>query len=219
MITEKDIEKCRFFTTTGGDIWKTKKVRTIMEVDLENCENSRVETCRIGEQSAERFVPIAMPQIARAIGPAQPIRVVRKKKSKKHNIKPTGQGKSKRGTRNGKPPSSRYLGVTVHQGKSRPSYYAQSSRDGKWKGLGVHKVEELAAAAVQEYIGNKEEAKRLREIARQKTNTAIEQPKENTGQVKFLCAGCGAEYLQKPEQCVKCNSGAFETIQAGPKRK
>jgi len=214
MIKEKDVEKCKFFTTTGGDIWRTKKVKLITEVELVNCETGRTETCRVNEQSAERFVAIAIPRIIRAGGRGQGSgnrgqgsgargqgSGVKGRKTggrKREPLKKAAAKHDRRGCRKGKPPSSQYLGVTVHQAKSGPRYYAQVSRGGKFKGLGIHNVEELAAAAVQEHLGNHAEAKRLTEIARQKT--------------RFLCSGCGADYEQQPEKCGKCGGGSFEKI-------
>lgn len=218
MIREKDIEKCSFFTTTGGDIWRIKKVKMVTEVELENCETARTETCRIGELSAERFVPIAMPRIVKVKATAKSTAKVEKKKGrpKKGVKKPTWKEPSvrvnNRGVRKGKKPLSGYLGVTVKQGKHGPRYYAQSNHGGEYKSLGGHNVEELAAAAVQDHIGNHEEAKRLRKIAREKTDAAIKELKGQAGQRYFLCNGCGADYEKKPENCVKCNGGSFEQI-------
>ena len=245
MIKQKDVEKCKFFTTTGGDIWRTKKVVCITEVELVNCETGRMETCRVNERSAEKFIPIAIPRItraevrkrkpskkeapaARASQDEKRARQVSKKQGKKKRGRPSGNSKLKtqnskheprttnhdrRGCREGKPPSSKYFGVTVHQTKnSGPSYYAQCFRGGKFKGLGIHKIEELAAAAVQKHIGNIEEAERLREIARQKTDTAIKELKGQAGKTRFLCSGCGADYEEKPDKCGKCGGGSFEKI-------
>ena len=119
-------------------------------------------------------------------------------------------GNNKGECRNSKPPSSQYLGVIIKQGKSGPRYYAQSARGGVFKNLDAHNVEELAAAAVQEHLGNNKEAGRLRKIAREKTDTAIKELKGQTGQQLLLCSGCGADYEKRPEKCVKCGGGSFE---------
>jgi len=146
MIKEKDVEKCKFFTTTGGDIWRTKKVVYITELELANCETGKTRTCRIGERSAERFIPIAVPRIKRTEDGSRKSEVrgraeVRKKKKGRPKKQPAVRT-DKRGCTKGKPPSSKYFGVTVHQTKnSGPSYYAQICRGGKFKGLGIHKIE------------------------------------------------------------------------------
>jgi len=245
MIRQEDIEKGRFFTVTGGDIWRVKKVRLITEVELHNCETGRMETCRVGEKSAERFIAIVIPTVKRETRdegrgtkgkrrgrpPKTSLQKAgdegrgtkskqRGRPPKKRKIKLAGQSPAirregdKRGCRKGKPPSSQYFGVTVKQEKSGPRYYAQCHRGGKFKGLGIHKVEELAAAAVQEHLGNHTEAERLRKIAEQKTDIAIKELKGDVGPVRFLCAGCGADYEQKLEKCVKCGGGSFEKIRS-----
>ncbi len=62
------------------------------------------------------------------------------------------------------------------------------------------------------WCGNIEEAERLREITKQKTALAIKELKGQTGQMRFLCSGCGADYEKKPEKCGKCGGGSFEKI-------
>ena len=166
MITEKTIEKSRFFTTNGKDIWKVKTVDKITAVELTNCENDENEVCVIGEELAKRFHPVIMPKVKTAAA------VTKKKKPGKKKTASNPASKSGRGVRAGKKESSQYLGVTVKIGKIRKKrFYAQSNRAGKYTGLGVHDVEELAAAAVQEHLGNEEEATRLRMLAKKKTGS------------------------------------------------
>jgi len=38
MITEKDLENSKFFTTSGDDMWRVKGVSTFTLVELVNCE-------------------------------------------------------------------------------------------------------------------------------------------------------------------------------------
>ena len=66
MIKEKTIEKTRFFTKNGTDIWKVTGVSTITEVTLVNCETNEAVGCRIGEPSAEKFHAVIMPHITAA---------------------------------------------------------------------------------------------------------------------------------------------------------
>lgn len=80
-------------------------------------------------------------------------------------------------------PFSQYKGVT--KGKPRKdgtlTYKAgaYSAIDKKIHFLGTYEVEELAAAAVQEFLGNKTEAKRLRAIGEQKWADSAEQRENN----------------------------------------
>ena len=74
----------------------------------------------------------------------------------------------------------------------------------------------LAAAAVQEAMGNKEEAKRLRneyeEGDRRPEVTTNEKIEDLKGPVTYMCKGCGAGYEEKRLQCEKCGSCAIEPV-------
>lgn len=63
MITTKAIEKTKFFTTNGSDIWKVKKIDEITAVELVNCESGKSGTCVLGEDDAKKFHPVRMPRI------------------------------------------------------------------------------------------------------------------------------------------------------------
>ena len=139
--------------------------------------------------------------------------------------------KTGRGRRPGpENPSSQYLGVTVKTLRGdKKKYHAQIYRDGINKYLGRHNSEELAAAAVQEHLGNKqeadrlrqlaankgahytnaEEASRLRKLAEQKTDQEIRQLKQENEVTAWDCKDCGQGYRYKPDQCGKCNGTSF----------
>ena len=231
MITQKHIEQTRFFTTNGTDIWKVKDVSTFTLVELVNCETGGIASARVGERSAGGFVPVIMPKIKRQKSE------IRGRKSEKKKEKP-GEGapakksgkKNKaiavetgkpqvqypslrgdvRGCRAGMEAASKYIGVTVKGIKGgRPRYYAQSRQDGKWKHLGIHNFEEAAAAAVQEHLGNTEEAKRLRKLAERETDQKISQLKEEDKATAWDCTNCGAGYQYKPDKCGKCGGSSF----------
>ena len=117
----------------------------------------------------------------------------------KSEQKPRPVQKKKRGT-------SKYLGVSLN--KKSGKYRAQISRGKYWCG-GEFESEELAAAAVQEKLGNTELAAELREKARTEEKIAgLRGPKLS----KWMCHGCGATYDKRPQQCGKCNCGVFEKV-------
>jgi rubrerythrin len=102
------------------------------------------------------------------------------------------------------------MGVTVRTNKKgKKGFIAQIFRGGRYKALGSHKTEELAAAAVQEYLGKEEEAARLRKLAEQKTDREIRKLKEETKVTVWDCSACGAGYKYKPDQCGKCGGSSF----------
>jgi len=206
MVTEKQIEKHRFFTTDGTDIWKANEIKA---VEMFNCETQDAVICVLGEEMAKKYHPVRMP-------------VVKKQKSEGGKQRAEGGGRkakaktktaakaerTRRGCRAGSPPSSKYFGVTIKTNKKgEKRFYAQVTKKGKWKNLGCHMTEELAAAAVAEYLGNTKEAKRLRKLAESETDSEIKKLKpDNTA---YDCTGCGAQYKYRPDMCGKCGGGAF----------
>ena len=138
--------------------------------------------------------------------------------------------KTGRVRRPGEKPSSQYLGVTVKTVRGdKKKYHAQIYRGGINKYLGRHNSEELAAAAVQDHLGNTqeaerlrqlaaskgahyttaEEASRLRKLAEQKTDQEIRQLKQENEVTAWDCKACGQGYRYKPDQCGKCNGLSF----------
>jgi hypothetical protein len=228
MITEEQIEKHRFFTTDGTDMWMRTKVKTLTVVDLVNCETGEEGTLQLGEPSAIVFVPVIVPKVktegrgagdegrgARGEGPGTKGPGVRtgtkrgKYKTKTDTIHETGRGvRRTRGA--GKKATSKYMGVTVRtNNKGGKRFVAQIARDGKYKALGSYKTEELAAAAVQDHLGKEEEAKKLRKLSEQKTDQQIRKLKEETEVTAFDCKACGAGYKYKPDVCGKCSGSSF----------
>jgi len=104
--------------------------------------------------------------------------------------------------------SSKYYGVSYVKTTGR--WTAQINRgDLKWFKSGFES-EELAAAAVQEKLGNKKEAAELRKKDRTKDKIAKLRAPILVG--KFMCHECGETYDKKPDKCNKCNSGAVERV-------
>lgn len=125
--------------------------------------------------------------------------------------------------------SSEYLGVTLNTSPGK--WVAQISRgDKRWHG-GYHALEEEAAIAVQEKLGNTAEADRIRKILIDKTahteaaiDIEIEDKKQEAvaaaGLVEikgeftwqWVCKGCGDTVKVRDDKCRKCNGSSFEKI-------
>ena len=212
MINQKDLEKTKFFTTTGSDIWKLKEVDTIMTAILVNCETGDSEEVILDEpEHKNSFLPVIMPKISPVNSRQQKTKKLNYKKQKIIDNKKQEKGDitsvhtSGHGIRKDKAPSSQYLGVRAVKGKKYTKYMAQINR-GKFIHLGTFNIEEEAAAAVQEHLGNSEEATRLRVIARQKQQEKINSVKKMTA---FMCTNCGAGYATQPQKCNHCGKGSF----------
>lgn len=126
-------------------------------------------------------------------------------------IKRAGKAKKRKG-------KSNYKGVSRLGKKWRAQVYDKVL--GKSVHLGSYDSELLAAAAYQEHIGNKKEAKRLRNEYKEgncmperhddaDTSEKIEQLK---GPVTYMCSQCGESYEKNPKICRKCDSGAIEPV-------
>lgn len=100
-------------------------------------------------------------------------------------------------------------------------YYSNGKR--KRKCLGESEIPELAAAKVQEYLGNKVEAERLYEIGRQKLADWNEQkennpdrpPKKKYASVIWECNKCCHQHIvtrHKPEKCEQCGCENLKRI-------
>ena len=106
--------------------------------------------------------------------------------------------------------SSKFIGVTLKAKENRKKpWTAQVNREEGFKYLGAHETELLAAAAVQEHLGNKQLAADLRH--ENEFAGRIEE-KHGPRTTKIQCTGCAEEYDKEPNKCVKCNGTAFETI-------
>lgn len=113
--------------------------------------------------------------------------------------------------------SSQYKGVSLH--KKTGKYRAQIWRNGRLNHLGTFEKEIDAAAAVQEYLGNKQEAKRLRKesadteaVARTRAAKKKELVPSEFFQGGYECTGCGEDYVEKPQRCDKCGGSVFEPL-------
>ncbi|MCK4958059.1 MAG: hypothetical protein KAT00_01635 [Planctomycetes bacterium] len=111
--------------------------------------------------------------------------------------------------------SSQYLGVSYN--KKSGKWTAQINRRGKHKGLGSYDDELLAAAAVQKYLGNEDEAKKLRDQLHIEWNTGkrIADMKDDVRgeeEVFWECVGCSHEFGEDYPTgvCPKCNGTSFE---------
>jgi len=121
-----------------------------------------------------------------------------------------------------KNPFSRYMGVydggpTVD---GRQRYLACFYKDGKNKHLGTFYIEQEAAAVAAEARGDKAEAQRLHQIARQKQADLAEQEENNPdrsasrrpvaqAKVVYRCKGCGLRFKTRPKLCDQCHGGEF----------
>lgn len=136
--------------------------------------------------------------------------VVKGTKRGKYKIKRGAVHENGSGVPAGEKASSQYLGVSVQKRRGgRKRYIGQLRTADGYKHLGTHNKEELAAAAVQEHLGNKEEATRLRKLAEAETDREIRQLKEEDKVTAWDCKGCGQGYKYKPDQCGKCNGSSF----------
>ena len=218
MIAEKEAKAGRYYTTDGRDMWKVEAVETVTKVSLVSFELGERVSVLVGDGECEKFVAVPMPgrfercKIAKP-GPGrspEPLSATCTKKP--------GRRKSKSG----------YRYVTEKKGNKRSMFIARIGGGGgkkKNKHLGTFAQVELAAAAVEQYLGNKDEAIRLRKLAASKAHeiSALEAAAEKVrvetderierlkGPVAYECAGCGADYNHEPERCAKCGGYSFST--------
>lgn len=137
----------KFWTKTGEDIWTLEEKRVF---DFKNLETGETVTCE-GTTNVllSDFVPVIMPKAKKKTPPAP--------STKRSAEKPTSAKKKTASRRGAK---SKYKGVSPSRTSGK--FRAQFCDKKKIKHLGTFESELLAAAAVQEALGNHEEAKRLR---------------------------------------------------------
>ncbi len=223
----KVILKSDFYTTNGKNIFKVQDIREVTIVDLRDCETGDIIT-KPAIEIEQSFVPIVMP----AIG--QP-KTKRGRPPKKVDVKKMSPGRravkekkpaapkstktekqtpefSSISTRKGG--SSKYKGVSLN--KRSGKWSAQVNRKEGFKSFGEFVIEEDAAAAVQKFLGNTGEARRLRELAHKiAAQNGDGQPSTNEAvneSVQYECLGCGNSTDHCPTICEKCNGRSFEAV-------
>jgi len=150
MFEERSLKMtAQYWTITGYDMWMLNKREVF---DFKNLTTDEVITCGSAtEVNDQKFLPVTMPKVKKT-----------KTKVKKHAVKKTTKKpKAEKSSRRGPRARSKYKGVSPSKtaGKFRAAFWD------KEKGnvyLGTFNSELLAAAAYEEHIGNKKEAKRLR---------------------------------------------------------
>jgi rubrerythrin len=189
----------RFYTSDGTDIWKVISISPLTSVTVQNCETKDEETF-ILEGPAADFLPIIMPQIE----------VISQKSKGKNKTIPSPIPIPIPKTKPEKSGKSKYPYVRVANSAKGLKYEAQVHIKGKYKYLGRYDIEELAAAAAQEALGNKDEAARLRNLAEQSENN----PDRNKDDIIWKCEDCGHEHHQTlcPAYCIRCKREHFKKI-------
>ena len=212
--------KSDFYTTNGKNIFKVQDIREVVIVDLRDCETGDIIT-KPAIEIEQSFVPIVMPAIGspKSKRGRPPRKGVVKKMSPGRRVKKAAAPKSTKtekqtpefsslSTRKGG--SSKYKGVSKK--KNSDKWSAQVNRGGKFKHLGECVIEEDAAAAVQKFLGNTGEARRLRELAhRIETQNGTVRPSTNEA-VQYECKGCSNTTDHLPEKCGKCDGRIFEAV-------
>jgi len=215
MINEKDLKCTQFFTTNGTDFWRNVQVRTVTQVMLKNIETSAKCICTVGAD--EPWVAVIMPETKAAKPAAKSVRgpynkravITARKPSKSNNKKKTSNRKT-----------SQYKGVErLKPNKSGQVKYKTSYWEGKTKKniyLGTYDSELEAAAACQDHIGDKDEAARLRSLAKQQKADMTEQADNNpdrpgTGLKTWKCTHCKLTFRHptKPMSCINCKGATF----------
>ena len=117
MIRQRDIEKYRFYTTDGTDMWRVKSVSTFTLVELVNCETGGTASARVGEKSAGGFTAVKMPKTVKSKS-----RVANRKSKKKQGTREKAKQamrKSGKGVRKGGTATSKYFGVSIDKRASK----------------------------------------------------------------------------------------------------
>ncbi|MBA7684881.1 hypothetical protein ES703_93294 [subsurface metagenome] len=138
----------QYWTTNGSDIWRLKERRIF---DFKNLDTGEVVTCDgMHDVMDAKFQPVVMPEIKQ-----QTLKV------KKQDVKKK-KGKIAKSSRRGPRSKSKHKGVSLSKtpGKFQVQFWDKKKKTSVK--LGTFNSELLAAAAYQDQIGNKKEAKRLR---------------------------------------------------------
>lgn len=137
----------QYWTITGYDMWRLDE-KTVF--DLKNLNTGEVVTYNsITDVKEQKFLPVTMPK-------------PKTRRSKAKVTKKRTKTKTKKGAEKAPRGKSKYKGVSPLKtpGKFRAMIWDAKTK--KVKHLGTFESELLAAAAVQEFLGNKKESRRLR---------------------------------------------------------
>ena len=128
----------QYWTITGYDIWRLNKREVF---DFKNLNTGELVTCRdLTDVMEQKFLPVKMPE-------------PKETKSKKQTVK---KPKDKTAAK------SEFKGVSASGTPGKWRAMAWDKKQKKLIHLGTFDSELLAAAAYQDYSGNKKEAMRLR---------------------------------------------------------
>ena len=250
MINEETIKQTRFYDHINGETYLVKEIKTVSQIRMMSCESGEEFRTILGGEDCEDFAPVDV-QFQAQSQPGEPEKpetlktprdrmepsnskkkagrkVISKKKSAQKSHK---NSSTKR--QGAKKPFSEYKGVTRGNPKKDGTVrYRANVWDGKINKnvlVGIFENEILAAAAVAEHKGNKDEAKRLRGLAgsdstkaggstKQQKADMAEQRENNPdrssaaerkkkGKIIYVCKRCGCEWQTKPKYCPASNCG------------
>jgi len=241
MITEEMIKQTKFFMGKDGKCYLVRDVRTVKLVSLICTRDGSESDLLLGDDICSQFEPteasfepfiqnqetakelVDKPIAKKARGPYK--KRVAEKTKPKHIA-------GLRGRRN---QFSQHKGVTRGKPKKDGTItYRANVWDGKQKKnlkFGTFNNELLAAAAVQDYKGNKEEARKLRDMAAQQEdgkyvdaanmkeqaennpNRPTHQAKKKKGVTVYVCKRCGSKWETKPTHCIHCQCDDFREVE------
>ena len=208
------LEKTKFFTTDGTDIWYVRSVKTMTAIRMENTSTGELEDVIAGDDS--RFEP------CRVVidKPAERKKAMTKTAPTASQTKLTSGGSKKSGSKS----KSKYKGVCptrpMKDGTFKWRAQFWDGKKNKLIGLGQFDTEELAAAAYADYKGDKAEAQRLRglalqadaDMAEQAENNPDRPPKKTKRKMAWECQHCKLSFQSKPTSCPGCNSASFKEV-------
>jgi len=217
MITEDTIKLTNFFIGEDGKCYLVRDVRTVKMVSLVCTGDGSESDLLLGDDVCSQFEP--------AQASFEPFIKLVTPKIDKH----TNRTKNKPANSVRKGKKSKYKGVRVNKtpyADGRTRYEAQhyDPATKKVKFLGCFDDELLAAAAFQEAAGNKDEAARLRSLARQSDADIAEQAENNPDRplhkkkkaTIWICnnKSCGIEYRTNPKKngCISCKGNDFREV-------
>jgi len=215
-------EKAKFFTTNGMDIWSA----TIDVLRLQRIYPADGQIEHVNPDDLGCFVPIQMPDVGGRFAIRGEVDksidgTIDKTPSKTSTKQGTQTSKSSIETAaktssklpRGRPAKfSKYKGVSKTRTRRDGSFFYRACvyKDKKNHHLGIFEIEELAAAAVQEFLGNNDEAQRLRDLAEQKNNNP-DRPLPGTF---WECNKCAHQHHvnQRPIKCEDCGNESLRKI-------